>query len=98
MHRHHYVHFDIAIANVVTNQKGAYAFIDFELSRKFEPGSHFRPLGHRAAELPPECECREYSDPFKVDVWALGVLILRACKVRDLLAFLVVTFLTAYSR
>ena len=101
MHRHRYVHFDLAIANIVTNQQGAYAFIDFELSRKFDNGSHFRALGHRATELPPECECKEYSDPFKVDVWALGVLILRACKVRKtpylcLVLYLMGPQMTAY--
>jgi hypothetical protein len=35
---------------------------------------------YRATEIPPELERGESSDPFKVDVWALGVFILRACK------------------
>lgn len=37
--------------------------------------------GVHGTEDPPEIERGEESDPFKVDVWALAVVILRACKV-----------------
>ena len=37
--------------------------------------------GVHGTEDPPEVESGEESDPFKVDIWALAVVILRACKV-----------------
>ncbi|TFK29965.1 hypothetical protein FA15DRAFT_663277 [Coprinopsis marcescibilis] len=80
MHQHRLAHLDISIRNLVTNCKGQCAFIDFELSRKYDSVANPRIQGYRATEVPPECETREGCDPFKIDVWALGVLILRVCK------------------
>lgn len=68
--------------NLLTDYKGHYAYIDYELSRRFvdidQPVLH----DYRATEVPPECEGGECYDPYKVDVWALGVLMYRTCKVR----------------
>ncbi|KAK7467097.1 hypothetical protein VKT23_004157 [Stygiomarasmius scandens] len=88
MHRHHIAHLDISLHNLVTDYKGHYAYIDFELSRRFE-STNAQIFGYyRGTEVPPECEKKKYIDPYKVDVWALAVLILRACKVRGTLFLL----------
>jgi len=81
MHRHQIAHLDISLRNLVTDYDGHYAYIDFELSRRFDSGSKPYICGYRGTEVPPECEDGICTDPYKVDVWALGVLILRACQV-----------------
>lgn len=81
MHKHAVCHLDISLRNLVTDYKGHYASIDFELSRRYEGERYPRIRCARGTELPPEVERGEWSDPFKVDIWALGVLILRACDV-----------------
>lgn len=81
MHEHRIAHLDISLRNLVTNFNGGYAYIDFELSRNFEGILSPRIFGHHATEVPPECDNGTWCDPFKVDVWALGVLALRTCKV-----------------
>lgn len=48
----------------------------------------------RASEVPPELERGEASDPFKVDIWQLGMLMLNASKVRDLPSFYLTIQLT----
>jgi serine/threonine protein kinase len=94
MHKHHIAHLDISLRNLLTDYKGHYAYIDFELSHRYPgsiqplscyghgPGMMERPRinGIRGTEIPPELDCGGSSDPFKVDIWALGVLILRSCK------------------
>lgn len=37
--------------------------------------------GYRGTEIPPEVELGQETDPFKVDIWAFGVLILRLAEV-----------------
>lgn len=80
MHAHHIAHLDISLRNILTDNHTRYACIDFECSRRFEKVSCPRIRCHRAAEIPPEIERGEWSDPYKVDVWASGILILRAAK------------------
>ena len=65
----------------MTDDKGHYAYIDYEGSRQYDSDSPPPIERYRGTEVPPECERGEPSDPFKVDVWALAVLILRACQV-----------------
>ncbi|KAJ7097897.1 kinase-like domain-containing protein [Mycena belliarum] len=81
MHKHQVAHLDISLRNLVTDYQGHYAYIDYELSRRFDGGS-IRIPEFRTTEIPPECELSngDCPDPFKADVWALAVLILRACK------------------
>ncbi|KAJ7774858.1 kinase-like domain-containing protein [Mycena metata] len=81
MHKHRIAHLDISLRNLLTDYQGHYAYIDYELSRRFD-GSYIRIPSFRTTEVPPECEALngECPDPFKADVWALAVLILRACK------------------
>ena len=86
MHDHGIAHLDISSRNVLTDYDGHYCFIDFEMSRCFGTADmgRCRITGSRGTEIPPELESGGESDPFKVDVWALGILILQACKVRRL--------------
>ena len=82
MHQHHIAHLDISLRNILTDNRGHYSSIDYELSRRFDSSiPNPRIHGHRATEVPPEFERGEAGDPYKADVWALAVLILRACQV-----------------
>jgi len=80
MHRHHIAHLDISLRNLLTDDNGRYAYIDFELSRRYAGTCSPVICYYRGTEVPPECERGELADPYKVDVWALAVLMLRACK------------------
>jgi len=82
MHKHGVAHLDISLRNLLTDYEGHYAYIDYELSRRFDGVSPICIPEFRATEVPPECELLngDCPDPFKADVWALAVLILRACK------------------
>jgi serine/threonine protein kinase len=82
MHSHHIAHLDISLRNLLTDYNFRYAYIDYERSRRFDCMNNPRLSGIRGTEMPPETERGEPCDPYKVDIWALGVLILRACKVR----------------
>lgn len=85
MHMHGIVHLDISLRNILTDYCGHYRYIDFETSRRYTDKSiPPRIIGCRGTEMPPEIERGEESDPFKIDVWALGVVILRACKVSSI--------------
>jgi len=81
MHEHHIAHLDISLRNIVTDYEGHYAYIDYEASRRFNETAYPLIFGYRGTEVPPECERGEFIDPYKVDVWALAVMMLRACKV-----------------
>ena len=70
-----------AVRNLVTDYQGHYACIDYEASRCFEGVSEPRILIERGTELPPEMERGEGGDPFAADVWAMGILFLRALHV-----------------
>ncbi|KAF4615322.1 hypothetical protein D9613_003077 [Agrocybe pediades] len=80
LHMHRIAHLDISLMNLLTDYNGRYAYIDYENSRNFRGVSNPLVYNYRGTELPPESEKNIGIDPFKVDVWALGVLILRACK------------------
>ncbi|KAF8522276.1 kinase-like protein [Hysterangium stoloniferum] len=80
MHAHRVAHLDVSRSNILTNCAGSYAYIDFELSRRYSSEGEPSVRGIRGTELPPEIERGDESSPFKVDIWALGVTLLRACK------------------
>ncbi|KAK7054821.1 hypothetical protein VNI00_003284 [Paramarasmius palmivorus] len=80
MHMHRMAHLDISLRNLLTDYKGNHAYIDFELGRRFDESNPLISGARLGTEIPPECHTGELYDPFKVDVFALGVLILRACK------------------
>lgn len=82
MHQNRIPHLDVCLRNIVTDGQGNYAYIDFETSRRYDSlGTAPRICGLRAAEISPEIERGETSDPFKIDVWALAVFFLRASEV-----------------
>jgi hypothetical protein len=81
MHSHYIAHLDISLGNLLTDHKFHYACIDYETSHRFDGLSNPRLSQIRGTEIPPEAERGEPCDPYKVDVWALAILILRACKV-----------------
>ncbi|KAI0322227.1 kinase-like domain-containing protein [Amylostereum chailletii] len=83
MHEHRIAHLDISLWNWVTDFKGHYACIDYELSQRFLGKTNPQIRGPRGTEVPPELDRGAECDPFKVDIWALGVLILRACRLTD---------------
>lgn len=93
MHKHHIAHLDISLTNLLTDYMGHYAYIDYEISRRFEstdPTTHVI-YNYRGTELPPESGKDTPIDPYKVDVWALAVLILRSCKVCLSIIFILVS-------
>jgi hypothetical protein len=55
--------------------------IDYEGSRRFDGMQNPLLYTLRGTEIPPELERGEAADPYKVDVWALGIFFLRACQV-----------------
>jgi hypothetical protein len=68
--------------NFLTNREGRCACIDYEMSQTFTAMSSARVSGYnRGTEIPPESGRRQFLDPYKVDVWALGILVVRASKV-----------------
>ncbi|CCM02376.1 uncharacterized protein FIBRA_04471 [Fibroporia radiculosa] len=81
MHNYNIAHLDISLHNILTDDESRYACIDFETSRRFSGIGTPRIRAPRAAELPPEVEEGGWSDPYKIDIWASGMLILRAAKV-----------------
>ncbi|KAF8590618.1 hypothetical protein K439DRAFT_104716 [Ramaria rubella] len=93
MHSRHVAHLDVSLPNILTNCAGSYAYIDFELSRRFHADINPMVRCIRGTELPPDIERGEESCPFKVDIWALGVTILRASKAAgyDIVELLILT-------
>lgn len=83
MHKHNIAQLDISLQNILTDYQGHYACIDYELSRRFSPNKEARIMNTRGTEIPPELEAGRPSNPFKVDIFALGVLIIRASKVTE---------------
>ncbi|KAH9926200.1 kinase-like domain-containing protein [Fomitopsis serialis] len=93
MHAHRIAHLDISIRNTLTDNKQRYACIDFELSRRFDMASpRIRCL--RATEPPPEVERGESCDPYKIDVWASGMLMLKASQLTGLQTPDMLSFIT----
>lgn len=82
MHAQGVAHLDLSLCNVLTDLCGHYAYIDFELSRRFDKATPVPRLTKcRGSAIPPDVERGADSDPFKMDIWALGTLILHICQV-----------------
>lgn len=81
MHAHRIAHLDVSLRNILTDYQGHYACIDYELSTRYDGVAHPRVCNPRGTEIPPDLERREWCDPYKVDVYALGILLLRAMEV-----------------
>ena len=99
MHSHNVAHLDISLQNLVTDSKGHYACIDYENSRHFSPTIQSHLLyNYRGTEMPPECEGQTRVNPFKVDIWSLGVLMLRTSKVRQTKKYVTTKLLTFWDQ
>ncbi|TCD71876.1 hypothetical protein EIP91_000008 [Steccherinum ochraceum] len=81
MHSHHIAHLDISIRNLLTDYNSHYAYIDFELSRRFEGIPDPRIRCCRGTEVAPELERGEWGDPYKADIWSLAHLMIHASSV-----------------
>ncbi|TFK55051.1 kinase-like protein [Heliocybe sulcata] len=80
LHRNHIAHLDISMRNLLTDNNGRYGYIDYELSHQFEGVTNPMLCGYRGTEVAPELENGEFGNPYKADVWALGIFLLRCCK------------------
>ncbi|KAI0831392.1 kinase-like domain-containing protein [Trametes gibbosa] len=78
MHAIHVAHLDVSLRNILTDYQGHYACIDYETSTRYDSSIVARTCIRKGTEIPPELERGEWSDPYKVDVYALGILLLRA--------------------
>ena len=86
MHAHHIAHLDISMRNFLTDGRGHYACIDYELSARYHNTPNAREVySCRRTEVPPEVERGQPSDPFKVDVYGLGMVMLQAMEVSRIL-------------
>ena len=73
-HEAHIAHRDIKPANILIDQYGRPKLSDFGLSDVYEQGSLLKSRAGSLAFLAPEVLRRsEGHDPFKADIWALGV-------------------------
>lgn len=80
MHAHRLAHLDLNVRNAMIDGH-RYACIDYETSRRFQE-DHPRILGVRSCDPPPEVNRDGCWDPYKADVWASGMFILRVLQVR----------------
>ena len=80
MHAHGLAHLDLNTRNVMVDG-GRYACIDYETSHRFHD-DHPRIQGVRSCDPPPEVGRGGYWDPYKADVRASGMMILRVLQVR----------------
>ncbi|KAH8106964.1 kinase-like domain-containing protein [Cristinia sonorae] len=78
MHSHRIAHLDISIRNLLTDYNSHYAYIDFEVSRRFDDDPDPRIRCCRGTELSPERERGDWADPYKADIWSLSIVILHA--------------------
>lgn len=85
MHSHHIAHLDISIRNLLTDYRARYAYIDFELSRRFEGIPDPRIRCRRGTEVAPELERGDFGDPYKADIWSLATLMTHASAVSIIL-------------
>lgn len=81
MHRNRMVHLDISLHNFLTDYRGRCACIDYELSWRVDGPVSPGTCWPKGTEVPPELERDQACNPYMIDVWALAILILRACKV-----------------
>ncbi|KAG9402243.1 hypothetical protein AC1031_006866 [Aphanomyces cochlioides] len=80
MHANHICHRDIKPENILVSNDGFYKLGDFGVAYMFTQDDDSNALQLKSTEgtyhfLAPECTTGEPYDPFKVDVWALGVTI-----------------------
>jgi serine/threonine protein kinase len=73
MHSHGYVHRDIKPSNILLDFYGHPKLADFGLALPIEPGTMIKDHAGSLHYLAPEVILSKEYDPFKADIWALGV-------------------------
>ncbi|OHT10275.1 CAMK family protein kinase [Tritrichomonas foetus] len=72
-HENHVAHRDIKPANILIDRYGRPKLIDFGISVNIEPGELLRDFSGSRPYCPPEVILAQPYDPYKADIWSLGV-------------------------
>lgn len=78
-HDNGFAHRDIKPINVLFDDYGRVKLADYGLSRRFEPNEKSTEYLGSPRYISPEIYRKEPFDPFKADIWALGVTIYEIC-------------------
>ncbi|KAK8888627.1 hypothetical protein M9Y10_033359 [Tritrichomonas musculus] len=73
VHSHHIAHRDIKPSNILIDKYGRPKLIDFGISIRIEPGELIREFSGSKAYSPPEVILEQPYNPYKADIWSLGV-------------------------
>ena len=73
VHSHNIAHRDIKPSNILIDKYGRPKLIDFGISLRIEPGELIREFSGSKAYSPPEVILEQPHDPYKADIWSLGV-------------------------
>ena len=79
IHEHNFAHMDIKPANVLIDRYGRTKLADFGMSRLFKDRVLVEKQGGSMIFMAPEIVTDQRYDPFKADVWALGMTFYFIC-------------------
>ena len=73
LHSHHFVHLDIKPGNMLIDNAGRVKLADFGLARIWDSDQQMNIFSGSYAYMAPEILKKKPFDPFKADVWSLGI-------------------------